>query len=268
MSISDLHCSIIHKISNYLNVEDRVKFRLAMPKNIINNNLSFETRKKEKHLGVLYKHIVKKKRVIHLSPAIKVFLQECSAQDPTLQEMSHVIPEVKSIKHKKRNEDLIFHIEQGSLTDEMIEDIYAYDRITVDVILKLASVKTFCHIWDHPVGKKYITDEITSLGATSFWVMFINGVVFFNSNMDLCRHVLQNPDKYKFNKQSVLEYIIATYNLEFFSIPEIEKIMTFVTPIPKSVLTDLSDIFIKNMNIDKAIALEKVIENPPNFLTY
>ena len=112
--LQDLPFELQEVVYNRLPVRDRIKFRMALPRN---TKIKFRDGVKEKKLGVLSKAICKGK-VKDISRDMKAFLQTCDASDPTIKEMALVLPEVKDICTPKQvfdSDDIIRKIKDGKL---------------------------------------------------------------------------------------------------------------------------------------------------------
>lgn len=90
-----LPIDIQEKIYNLLPVQSRTSLRIALPKRSSSYNY-FKDKTCEKKLGILSKAI-KKKKFKKLTPATKVFLMSIDKEDPTLAELSNILPQIGTI---------------------------------------------------------------------------------------------------------------------------------------------------------------------------
>lgn len=103
-----LPLDIQEKIYNLLPVDSRVSLSMALPKDAPKKFI--KDKKEERKLGVLVKAI-KKKKFKKLTPVSKEFISKLDKSDPTLDEISQHIPEVKELLENNNKTSTLNDIE-------------------------------------------------------------------------------------------------------------------------------------------------------------
>lgn len=116
----NLPVEVQQTVFDSLDVKDRTKLNMALPKEGKMKHVSSE---KEKKLGILYRAITKK-TLTHLTPTIKGFLRTCDVNDVTLKAIAAEFPEERIIQGNDGT--LLKKIRDGTATSDDFEFAHEY----------------------------------------------------------------------------------------------------------------------------------------------
>ena len=186
--ITTLPIEIQQDIYNKLNVKERIHFEIALGKN---KPIQTKQKDKEKKLGILAKAIEKNK-ITKISRPIKEFLKTCDPSDPTIQEITHVFPEVPtfykelSLSFETINQKII----NGRITLQELNDIPDINKNTYNIgddiwmfksSIFMSHIDSFMILIQHP--------------AILIWFKLNSTIVFSNL--------------FNYRNERVLEYIFS-----------------------------------------------------------
>lgn len=151
---------IQHIVYGMLNVEDRVKLAMALPKQS-NAHVVTYPKQREKKLGLIA-GAIRKHQIPKMTTQIRRFLSSCEQTDPTIAEIAEQFPEVKSDNfNQNHTKQLAKDIVDGTTTiDEIKTIIKTYNDIEQDEDIRTcmyrAKPRGFKLLMECPVTRDYI----------------------------------------------------------------------------------------------------------------
>lgn len=208
-----LPLDIQDKIYKSLSVQDRVKLNMALPKE---SKTRYKSLNKEKQLGLITK-VIKKRKIEKVSYKMKCFLAEVESEDPTLKDISEILPIVKEIN--KKTVTNLDNIE--TLTKEEIFSIT--NKLTIEQFDRLLKNPYMINIINYDIIGIYIYERQGFL----FNLLLDNHIIFdYIVEKNICDiECIRKSLKFAIISKKNYEFILKHFKL---SKEELEEIFDYV----------------------------------------